>query len=346
MDTGPVPPPGGGTLALAAGSQPGEQAGTAPLITVVTPAYNVEGYIGEAIDSVLAQRFTDFEYLVVDDGSTDGTAGLVTSRTDPRMRLVTAVHGGLASARNVGVAAARGQYVAFLDGDDRWHPDFLARQLERLAGAGPDVAAVFARSRVISEAGRRYALRWQRAGRYDFDDMLIDSNPPRTGSSLLIRKSALDAAGEFRDADTVDDLDMWLRIQRDSGMPHFLGDSAWLLDVRVRAGALSRDYTRRFEQLDHLIAEFAPGLARNPAGMAYVRAAVFAFRAGHDEFALGWARTARTAGLWRLARYPYGLRLLGWSALPPAGRVTLRRLTAWLRNLIAHAIRAKGGLLR
>jgi glycosyltransferase involved in cell wall biosynthesis len=344
------PGPSAAHTALTSLAEPGGEPATlgepAPLVTVITPAYNVAPYIGAAVDSVLGQRFSDFEYLVVDDGSTDETVAEVRQRRDPRLHLVMAPHGGSASARNAGLDRARGQFVAFLDGDDRWHPDFLGRQLAALQSAGPDVAAVFARSRVISETTRLYAFRWQRAGRYDFDDMLVDSCPPRTGSSLLIRKSAFDAAGYFRDEHTVPDLDMWLRIQRDSGMPYFVCTPGYLLDLRVRSGAISRDYRRRFEKLAHLIGEHAPDLRRYPAGMAYVRAAVFAFRAGNDDVALPWLQLARTAGLPRLLHYSYGWRLIGWSILPTRGRAVLRRLTGAIRGLIGRAIRAPGGLLR
>jgi glycosyltransferase involved in cell wall biosynthesis len=318
----------------------------APLVTVITPAYNVAPYIGEAVDSVLGQRFRSFEYLVVDDGSADQTVAEVLKRTDSRLELVRTPHRGPAAARNVGLARARGQFVAFLDGDDRWHPSFLERQLAALQSAGNDVAAVFARSCVISEAGRLYAFRWQRAGRYDFDDMLIDSCPPRTGSSLLIRRSAFDAVGAFRDDRTVSDLDMWLRIQRDSGMPYFLGTSAYLLDLRVRAGAMSRNHSQRFENLYHLIDEYALDLRRHHVGMAYVRAAVFAFRAGHEDVAVRWARLAWKAGFGRLARRSYGWRLIGWTILSARGRVALRSADAVTRTLIGRAIRAPGGLQR
>src|SRR5215469_13100509 len=128
----------------------------APRITVITPTYNVAKYVGEAIDSVLRQTFRDFEYIVVDDGSADRTVDEIRKRAseDERVRLVEASHAGSANARNVGVSQARGEFIAFLDGDDRWHPRFLERQLALLESVGPDVAAVFARSRVISESGR------------------------------------------------------------------------------------------------------------------------------------------------------------------------------------------------
>jgi len=345
VDTGPSSSAADITLAKRA-QRSAHGAESAPLVTVITPAYNVGPYIGEAVDSVLGQRFRDFEYIVVDDGSTDQTAEEVSKRSDPRLTLVAAQHDGPANARNVGLERARGQFVAFLDGDDRWHPDFLGRQLASLQSAGPDVAAVFARSRVISQTGRLYAFRWQRAGRYDFDDMLIDSCPPRTGSSLLIKKSAIDAAGYFRDKRTVSDLDMWLRIQRDSGMPYFLGSSAYLLDLRVRSGAMSRNYRQRFDNLGLLIDEHSACLRRRPVGMAYVRSAVFAFRVGDEVTAERWARLARTAGFSHLIRDSYGWRLIGWTVLPVRGRAALRASTAAIRALVGRVIKAPGGLLR
>ncbi len=348
----PQQAPSSADMPLTSGSgQTGEQAPRsaepAPLVTVITPAYNVAPYIGEAVDSVLGQRFRNFEYLVVDDGSTDQTVEEVRKRTDARLELVVTPHHGQGHARNAGLARARGQFVAFLDGDDRWHADFLDKQVAALQAAGSDVAAVFARSRVISETGRLYGLRWQRAGRYDFDDMLIDSCPPRNGSSLLIRKSAFDATDWFHDGDkTVCDLDMWLRIQRDSGMPYFLGVPAYLVDLRVRPGAMSRNLRLRFENLHRLIGEYSPDLRRNPVGMAYVRAAVFAFRAGEEDAALRWAGLAWEAGFGRLIRDSYGRRLIGWTILLARGRAALRSSDALIRAIVGRVIRAPNGLLR
>jgi glycosyltransferase involved in cell wall biosynthesis len=319
-----------------------------PQITVITPAYNVGPYIGEAVDSVLAQTFSDFEYLVVDDGSTDNTAQAVREhvKNDLRVRLIQKKNGGAASARNSGLIRARGTYIAFLDGDDRWHADFLENQLSLLESLSDDVAAVFARSRVMSQNGRIYLFRWQRAGRYDFDDMLVQSCPPRVGSSLLIRKSALASIGGFTEAKTIQDLDTWLRIQRDSGMPYFWGNRAYLLDVRVRPGAISRNHKVRFEGLDVLIKEHSPYLQRYPIGMAYVRAAVFAYRVGDDNFAQRWARLARDAGLVTLLADSYGRRLLAWSMLLPSQRRMLNRANLVTRSIIGQVIGAHGSLLR
>ena len=102
-----------------------------PAVSVIMPAYNVEPYIGDAIRSALAQTYTDFELIVVDDGSTDGTADVVRqlAREDHRIRLVQQANRGLAGARNSALRAARGDFFALLDSDDLWEPEFLAEQL-------------------------------------------------------------------------------------------------------------------------------------------------------------------------------------------------------------------------
>lgn len=322
---------------------------SSPLVTVITPAYNVGPYIEEAVDSVLGQSWTDFEYIVVDDGSSDDTVELVEQRAsvDERLRLVRADHAGGPTARNTGIQQARGSYIAFLDGDDRWNSQFLEKQLALMQSLTDDVAAVFCRARVISEAGRVYWRRWQRSGRYTFDDMLIQSCPPRAGSSLLIRREAFDQAGLFDvDLQSAQDLDMWLRIQRDSEMPYFYGSRDYLLDIRVRAGAISRNHGKRFAALEAMTEIYAADLQHNPRGMAYIRAAVFAYRAEEDEYAQKFGAIARQAGLWRLLSDGYGRRLLGWQATSEVQRRRLRAINQAARAAFGRAVGVAGGIRR
>lgn len=98
-----------------------------PAFSIVIPAYNVAGYIDETIQSVLRQTVQDWELIVVDDGSTDDTAERVKAVGDARIRLIRQENSGVSVARNTGIAAARGRYVALLDADDLWAPSHLLR---------------------------------------------------------------------------------------------------------------------------------------------------------------------------------------------------------------------------
>jgi len=111
-----------------------------PKVSVVVPAYNRERLILHALNSVLAQTFADFEILAVDDGSTDGTIQAIQSCTDPRIRCLRhEKNRGAAAARNTGIQAARGEYVAFLDSDDEWLPHKLERQTAALDACGAEI---------------------------------------------------------------------------------------------------------------------------------------------------------------------------------------------------------------
>lgn len=110
-----------------------------PLVSVIMPAYNAEAYIARSIESVRAQTLTDFELIIVDDCSTDGTAGLINrhAQADARVRLHRLpVNSGVAAARNAGIAEARGRYVAFLDSDDWWHARKLELQIGQMQVSG------------------------------------------------------------------------------------------------------------------------------------------------------------------------------------------------------------------
>lgn len=113
-----------------------------PRVSVVVPCFNYGRFVAEAVASILAQSFRDFEVIVVDDGSTDDTPDVLRRITDPRVRVLRQANQGCAAARNAGRALARGEFLAFLDADDLWRPTYLERQMEVL-DAEPEVDFCF-----------------------------------------------------------------------------------------------------------------------------------------------------------------------------------------------------------
>jgi len=125
-----------------------------PLVSIITPAYNAENYLRETVDGVLSQTFTDWEMIIVNDGSTDGTAAVMESlQDDSRIRLVHQENGGVSSARNHGLRHATGKYIAFLDADDVWLPRFLEEGIGALENHGLDL--VVQGQRMIGPKGEK-----------------------------------------------------------------------------------------------------------------------------------------------------------------------------------------------
>lgn len=298
------------------------------LVTVITPAFNVGRWISEAMDSVLTQRERRFHYVVVDDGSTDDTAAIAAAKaaTDERVRVISTDNGGSAAARNIALAHATTPYVAFLDADDRWHPEFLGSQLAALSALPAEVGGVYCHSRVMLEGGQVVMYRWQPRGSTDLDRFLAENNPPHNGSSLLLRRSVFSELGGFDPAlPSATDFEMWCRIAARSSTPLFWGTRRYLVDMRLmRTGSISSNRAARFDALDKVLVEYAPMMRRLHPGLAYVRPAVFAYRDGYDDIAERWACSACQAGSARLLRSSWGTALLAWRKAGPQGRAALR----------------------
>lgn len=132
------------------------------LVSIIMPAYNAENVLAEAIDSVLAQSFTTWELLLIDDGSTDDTLSLARecAARDPRIRVIQLTqNGGVAKARNAGIQAAKGQYLAFLDSDDLWMPEKLRTQTEFMRRNGAEFSfSRYRRFRTGEGAGKEVRI--------------------------------------------------------------------------------------------------------------------------------------------------------------------------------------------
>jgi glycosyltransferase involved in cell wall biosynthesis len=181
-------------------------------VSAVTPVYNRAAYIAEALDSALAQGFDGLEVVVVDDGSTDGTPGVL-ARYGERIRAVRQENAGQSAAWNRCLELARGEYVAFLDSDDAWLPGKLARQVP-LLDADPGAALLYAEVEYMDGAGKPLpdARRAKRTPSGEVLRALLSDNFMRT-PTVLARKAALLEAGGFRpELSHGNDWDMWLRV--------------------------------------------------------------------------------------------------------------------------------------
>ena len=172
---------------------------TAPAVSVIIPAYNAEAFVGRTLASLRAQTFTDFEAIVVDDGSKDATAGLVQTvvDADPRFRLIRQANAGVAPARNRALAEARGKYVANLDSDDLWRPQFLERTIAALEAGGEGAIFAFARTLWIDEHDQLFAQGQMRLPSVVDYRELLTRNPVGNGSAMLMRTSGVRAVGGY-----------------------------------------------------------------------------------------------------------------------------------------------------
>lgn len=165
---------------------------TTPLITCIVPVYNGELYLREAIESIRSQTYRDVEIIVVDDGSTDGTAAIAAAY-GATVRPISQANAGPPSARNRGLAAARGELVAFLDADDVWHPEKLEQQMARLR-ARPELDAC------VTHIQNFWIPELHAEAERFRDHRLARALPGYTTQTLLARRALFDAVGQFSTA--------------------------------------------------------------------------------------------------------------------------------------------------
>jgi glycosyltransferase involved in cell wall biosynthesis len=166
------------------------------MVSVVIPAFNQAQVIGRALDSVAAQTFRDFEVIVVDDGSTDQTAEVVSGAGIAGLQMIRHQQNrGASAARNTGIAAAAGRLIAFLDSDDIWHSDKLARQVTALDRAPPNVKAC-ASGYHLHKAGRKLTIcPALQPGQLQTEILFGCTISP--GTTLLVERSVFDDVGPF-----------------------------------------------------------------------------------------------------------------------------------------------------
>jgi glycosyltransferase involved in cell wall biosynthesis len=300
----------------------------APLFSIIIPCYNVAESVLPTLRSVAAQTERDFEVVAVDDGSSDATrAVLQRYNADFLMRIVSQENKGLGGARNAGIVAAGGEYLALLDADDLWAPEKLARVRQCLAETRADLVC---HDESFIQAGRMVHV--HRYGPHsDYFDLLFMGNC-LSPSAVTVRRDAVLAVGGFsedRRGHGIEDYDMWMRLARDGRRFHFLHEtlgSYILHDTNMSAGA-------DFQERERFVLErhFAALDSADPVLARRIRK-----RRALSDACMGWSRFQR--GQWSRAFGDYGRALAGdlfgaavWKymvlgSIRECGRAMLRRL--------------------
>lgn len=182
-----------------------------PRVSVIVPTYNRAAYVVRAVESVLAQTVKDFEIIVVDDGSTDNTKDVLGQYQD-KIRYIYQENKGPSAARNSGVLNARGEYIAFLDSDDRWLPDMLSAQLREFERDG-GVGFVYTSMAIADENNKLTGETKPAKPVYDIPDFFIDEG--RIPMTVMAKKELFDKFGLFSSELAVaEDEELWLRFLR------------------------------------------------------------------------------------------------------------------------------------
>ena len=228
-----------------------------PLVSVIMPAYNAEEYISQAIESVLAQSYSNFELIIINDGSTDNTEQIIHSFNDQRIRYFKQSNQGLAATHNFGIKQSRGEFVIKLDADDMMTPDFIARHLQEFE-EHPEAHLIYCDDCLVDKNGEM--IKVMEYPEYSDRKSLI-RDLFRSGYTIVpfrtcIRKSIFDKLGYFDETLAVgEDYDMMRRFVKLDMKIHHLNNSLYLR--RMGFDSLSRNYTaQKVESLFEILRRF------------------------------------------------------------------------------------------
>ena len=320
-----------------------------PRVSIVVPAYQCEFRIRTTLARVTRQSFTDFEIIVVNDGSTDQTSATVRRLmdVDSRIRLLEQTNQGIAAARNHGIEMSRGKVLAFLDDDDLWHPRKLELQLAQL-DASPHAAVVSCFSALVDPAGHVMGWRFGGSTEGDVYREMLEWDMVSGGSVALVLRRPLEEAGGFdRSNPYRADWDLWIRLAR---RHHFTFVPHTLVGYTRRAGSASQRYDRMIDCGRDVLAkarredptisarEYRAFVARDLFGTA-------CFCLVDDQRSMAWRYLARALRsepvivLARPRRWGIMLMLILSSALP--GRMYRATVVAAMSRVAFHLKRGE-----
>lgn len=300
------------------------------MVSVVIPLYNKQQYIKRAIDSVLAQTYSDFELLIVDDGSTDDSVSVVKSFADSRIRLIRQENKGVSAARNRGIAESDTEWIAFLDADDAWESGFLEKVMS-LKEAYPECSVCATAYKHIDRNGNSRELilhgipfTSSNGLLSNYFEVAAHSNPPFCSISVMIRKSSLLAIGGFPiGIKAGEDLLTWARLAVGNKIAYSLEPLAIFYPERdtyySRPSRVPDKEDRVGQELERLLKEHPSiiGLNEYVGHWHKMRASIY-LRLPHCESecreeiakALRYPSDSKKLTLYRMLSYlPYSLRM-------------------------------------
>jgi glycosyltransferase involved in cell wall biosynthesis len=305
------------------------ESGAVPGVSVIVPAYGVTAYIAEALDSVLAQTYTDYEIVVINDGCPDTVALERALRPyQDRIVYVKKENGGLASARNAGIRVARAPLIALLDGDDAWVPEYLAVQTEYLR-THPEIDVVYCDGVICGDtplAGRRVMEFSPSHGEVNFESLVTCRCSVNV--SVLARKAAIVGVGGFDERlRRAEDFDLWVRAVHAGARISY--HCRQLYRYRRRDNALSADDVAMCQAALVVLEKASQTVSLSPSERSAVVQGQRLFRADLFYFRMKEALRARDASAalsalrelqslrWRLKYVPLriGLRCAPWLTL-------------------------------
>ena len=233
-----------------------------PKVSVLIATFNCAKYIAEAIDSVLDQTYTDYEIIIVDDGSTDDTKSIIKTYLDKnadKIKYYYQENQGLACARNVAIKYSKGKYIAFLDADDKWLPPRLEIGVAILDNE-PDIGLVHSNDIKIDENGsllKGYTKHKKHLSGYISEDLLLRKIHIQ-GGTVLFRRKCLDKVGLLDPYLTylgAEDRDLWYRISKEFKVKYVDRQLAY---YRIRKDSLSRNTTNMLKARYYIVNKYYP----------------------------------------------------------------------------------------
>ena len=308
-----------------------------PKVSVIIPVYNQAQFIDKAIESVLKQSYQDFEIVVVNDGSTDKTEAIIKGFVDIRIRYINHIDNrGVSAARNTGIRASLGDYIALLDSDDEFLPQRLEKQIQLLQNTSSDVGVVCAWSFNVDEKGNYISKRClPKKDGYIYENLL--STNPISVPTVLIRRECFEKVGLFDSAlDGQEDWDMWIRIAK---YYQFSLIKIPLAQRRIHPNRISYNLEKKIVTAKRIIKKHFNDLKirKNIHSKHYFYIGLRCCRIGKTGIARKYISKA-------ISLYPFYLRyyiLLFLSFLGPKGFLALVKLIRSLKNGIVKLMNRK-----